>query len=184
MKKYLQITVVLTIFGLLVFLRQVWGKENMPVVGNKNIQNPTAINPVPTITSVPTPSSTPLPSSASQVQTKTTPQPTAQPTAAPSMPMMQMGRYKNGTYTGSVADAFYGNLQVQAVISGGRITDVIFLQFPNDNSTSQYVNSQADPMLRQEAIQAQSANVDIISGASASSQAFQQSLADALSQAK
>ncbi len=92
--------------------------------------------------------------------------------------------YKNGSYTGSVQDAFYGNIQVQAVISGGKITDVIFLQFPNDNRTSQYINSQADPMLKQEAIQVQSAQVDIISGASASSQAFQASLADALSQAK
>ncbi|MCL4419361.1 FMN-binding protein [Patescibacteria group bacterium] len=176
MKKYLQITVVLTIFGLLVFLRQVWGKEDMSV---------------PTPTSQPqvqTP--TPLPSSAAQIHVTAQPtvQPTtastAQPTATPNMPMMQTGKYKNGTYTGSVADAFYGNLQVQAVISGGRITDVIFLQYPNDNSTSQYVNSQADPMLKQEAIQAQSAQVDIISGASASSQAFQQSLADALAQAK
>jgi len=147
--------------------------------------------------SVPTPTSqpqvqtpTPLPSSAAQIHVTAQPtvQPTtastAQPTATPNMPMMQTGKYKNGTYTGSVADAFYGNLQVQAVISGGRITDVIFLQYPNDNSTSQYVNSQADPMLKQEAIQAQSAQVDIISGASASSQAFQQSLADALAQAK
>lgn len=181
MKKYLQITVVLTIFGLLVFLRQVWGKEDMSVVGNKTLQNPTAINPTPTSQpQVETPTLLPLSGS----QTQASAQPTIQPTATPNMPMVQMGRYKNGTYTGSVADAFYGNLQVQAVISGGRITDVIFLQYPNDNSTSQYVNSQADPMLKQEAIQAQSAQVDIISGASASSQAFRQSLADALAQAK
>jgi len=94
------------------------------------------------------------------------------------------GNFKDGTYAGSVQDAFYGNIQVQAVIRGGKLTDVIFLQYPNDNRTSQYVNSQADPILRQEAIQAQSANVNIVSGASASSQAFQQSLADALAQAK
>src|ERR1035437_5881116 len=92
--------------------------------------------------------------------------------------------YKNGSYTGSVEDAYYGNIQVQAVISGGKITDVVFLQFPNDNRTSQYINSQADPMLKQEAIQAQSAQINGVSGASASSQAFQASLADALSQAK
>lgn len=92
--------------------------------------------------------------------------------------------YKNGSYTGSIEDAYYGNIQVQAVISGGKITDVVFLQFPNDNRTSQYINSQADPMLKQEAIQVQSAQVDIVSGASASSQAFQASLANALSQAK
>ena len=94
------------------------------------------------------------------------------------------GGYKNGTYIGSVADAFYGNIQVQTTISNGKISNITFLQFPNDNRTSQYVNSQADPILAQEAIQTQSAQVDIVSGASASSQAFQASLADALSQAK
>jgi uncharacterized protein with FMN-binding domain len=98
--------------------------------------------------------------------------------------MPTMGQYKNGTYIGSVQDAFYGNIQVQATISNGKISNVTFLQFPNDNRTSQFVNSQADPILSQEAIQAQSAQVDIVSGASASSQAFQASLADALSQAK
>ena len=92
--------------------------------------------------------------------------------------------YKDGSYTGSVADAFYGNLQVQVTISGGKITDIAFLQAPNDNPNSQYINQQADPMLKQEAIQAQSANVNTITGATDSSQAFVQSLAAALNQAK
>lgn len=94
-----------------------------------------------------------------------------------------MGKYKNGTYTGSVADAFYGNLQVRVTISSGNITDVQFLQYPSDRSTSVYINSQAMPLLKQEAIQAQGANVSGVSGASASSQAFVQSLQSALSQA-
>lgn len=101
----------------------------------------------------------------------------------PTATAVSNGRYKNGTYTGSVADAFYGNIQVQAVISGGRITDVIFLQYPNDRSTSIYINSQAMPYLKQEAIQAQSANVAGVSGASATSQAFIESLQSALNQA-
>jgi uncharacterized protein with FMN-binding domain len=93
------------------------------------------------------------------------------------------GGYKNGTYIGSVADAFYGNIQVQVTISGGRITDVKFLQFPSDRRTSQMINAQADPMLAQEAIQAQSANVSGVTGATASSGAFIQSLSSALQQA-
>lgn len=92
-------------------------------------------------------------------------------------------KYKNGTYTGSVADAFYGNIQVQVVISGGKITDVIFLQYPNDRNTSIEINSQAMPMLKQEAIAAQSAQVDGVSGATATSGAFIQSLSSALQQA-
>jgi uncharacterized protein with FMN-binding domain len=106
-----------------------------------------------------------------------TPVPTAVSTATSS------GRYKNGTYTGSVADAFYGNIQVQVTISGGRISDVQFLQFPNDRRTSQMINAQADPMLAQEAIQAQSAQVSGVTGATASSGAFVQSLQSALQQA-
>jgi len=94
------------------------------------------------------------------------------------------GTYKDGTYTGSSADAFYGTIQVQATISSGKITNVQFLQYPSDNGHSIAVNQQADPLLAQEAIQAQSSNVNIVSGATDSSQAFQQSLADALSQAK
>ena len=92
--------------------------------------------------------------------------------------------YKNGTYTGNSVDAFYGNIQVQAVISGTKITDVRFLQYPNDRARSIAINTLAMPNLKQEAIQAQNANVDIISGATDSSNAFIQSLASALSKAK
>lgn len=94
------------------------------------------------------------------------------------------GIYRDGTYAGSVEDAFYGNLQVQAEISGGRIVSVIPLQYPSDNRTSEGINSQALQILEQEAIQAQSAQVDIVSGASDSSPAFIRSLSHALSQAK
>ncbi len=92
--------------------------------------------------------------------------------------------YKDGTYTGSVADAIYGNIQVQATIQNGKITDVQFLQHPSDRSTSVAINIYAMPNLRQEAITAQSANVDTVSGATDSSQAFVQSLSSALTQAK
>ncbi|HEY6541764.1 MAG TPA: FMN-binding protein [Ktedonobacteraceae bacterium] len=92
--------------------------------------------------------------------------------------------YKDGSYTGSVADAFWGNVQVQAVIQNGKIANVVFLQYPNDRNRSIEINSYADPQLVGEAIQAQGANVDIVSGATDSSDAFMQSLTDALSQAK
>lgn len=103
----------------------------------------------------------------------------------PAKPMMPAkSGYKNGVYTGSVADAFYGLVQVKATIASGRITDVVFLSYPSDRSTSVYINGQAMPLLTQEAIQAQSANVNIISGATATSGAFRESLAVALSSAK
>ncbi len=127
-----------------------------------------------------------LPSPSAGTPPTPTPTPTAPKAASKPAPAPAPAKtgYKDGVYTGSVADAYYGLVQVQATIKNGLITNVAFLSYPNDRSTSVYINSQAMPMLTQEAIQAQSANVDIISGASATSGAFQQSLASALALAK
>jgi uncharacterized protein with FMN-binding domain len=105
-------------------------------------------------------------------------------TVTPGATGTSSGRYKDGTYTGPVTDAQWGYVQVQAIIQNGQISDVKWLQFPNERSYSQYVNSIADPQLTTEAVQAQYAQVDIISGATDSSMAFMQSLASALSQAQ
>jgi len=102
---------------------------------------------------------------------------------APASNTTPSSQYKDGTYTGSVANAYYGNVQVQAIVAGGKITTINFLQSPNENPNSIYINQQADPYLKQEAIQAQSSKVSLISGATFTSQAFTQSLADALSKA-
>jgi uncharacterized protein with FMN-binding domain len=131
--------------------------------GNLFETNPT---PIDTPTSAPTPSNIPV----------STPAETPKPTSA--------GLYKDGTYTGDVADAFYGNVQVQAVISGGRLSQVKFLDYPQDRRTSEFINSQATPMLSSEAITAQSANVDTISGATQTSRAFRESLQSALDKAR
>lgn len=113
------------------------------------------------------------------------------PAQAPSVPVStpapvstRTGIYTDGSYTGSAANAYYGTVQVKATISGGRITDVAFLQYPSDRSTSREISNQAMPILKQEAISVQNANVDIVSGATATSEAFQQSLGDALAKAK
>lgn len=100
-----------------------------------------------------------------------------------STPPATSGKYKDGTYTGTVEDAFYGYVQVQATIQNGKITDIQYLQRPSDNPTTRAINDQADPMLVQEAIQSQSAQVDTITGASDTSMAFIQSLTAALSHA-
>jgi uncharacterized protein with FMN-binding domain len=91
--------------------------------------------------------------------------------------------YKNGTFTGPVTDAFYGNIQVAAVIQNGKLANVNILQSPNDRSRSIAINSQALPILQSEAVSAQSAAVDMVSGATDTSAAFIQSLTSALSQA-
>jgi uncharacterized protein with FMN-binding domain len=94
------------------------------------------------------------------------------------------GIYNDGTYTGNSANAYYGNVQVQVTISNGRIADVKFLDYPQGARNSERINTQAIPILAQEAISAQSANVNGVSGASETSSAFIQSLTSALNQAK
>ena len=92
--------------------------------------------------------------------------------------------YRDGTYTGTSADALYGNVQVSIVVSGGHLTDVQFLDYPKDRSHSVQLSTMAMPILKQEAIQAQTSNVNTVSGASETSKAFRETLQSALDQAK
>jgi uncharacterized protein with FMN-binding domain len=115
---------------------------------------------------------------------QTAPATVPNPAPVPTPIVKPTGQYVDGTYTGSLADAYYGYVQIQATISGGKLASVLFLQYPNDRSTSLYINNQAMPMLKSEAIQAQNAQVNTVSGASDTSEAFRQSLSSALSKAK
>ena len=112
----------------------------------------------------------------------------ASPTVPPPTPTVKAplaaGQYRDGTYTGVEVDAFYGLVKVQTTIQNGKIVDVKFLEFPQDRRTSQRINSYAVPYLQKEAIQAQNAQVNFISGATLTSQAFTVSLQSALNQAK
>ena len=92
--------------------------------------------------------------------------------------------YKNGAYTGIVANAFYGNIQVKVTVQGGKITDINFLQYPDNQMHSVVVNILAIQSLKQEAIQSQGSIVDIVTGATSTSGAFMQSLKSALLQSK
>lgn len=109
--------------------------------------------------------------------------PTAQPTVVVP-PTANLGLYKNGTYNGPLVDVFYGYVEVQVNVQNGKIANVNFLKYPSDRRTSQQINSIAMPYLQQEALQAQSANVNIISGATLTSEGFMMSLDAALKTAK
>jgi uncharacterized protein with FMN-binding domain len=170
MKKFI---VAVIVIGAFVIYSFIYNRSNAVAVlpGGLSASGSSAPSPG---TSVPA-TATPPPASSSSSSTVTvTPTPTTAPGA----------QYKNGSYTGSVADAHWGYIQVQAIIKNGKITDVQFVQYPNDRNRSIEINQYADPQLTSEAVQAQSANVDVITGATDSSEAFIQSLTDALSQAK
>jgi uncharacterized protein with FMN-binding domain len=72
---------------------------------------------------------------------------------------------------------------VQVIVSGGKITDVKALQYPTDRPQSAYISSVAIPYLHDEVLKAQSAQIDIISGATFTSDSYAQSLQSALAQA-
>ena len=97
--------------------------------------------------------------------------------------MVASGQYRDGSYQGVASDAYYGLVQVEADVKNGQLVAVKILQYPNDRNTSRYINSQAIPILNQEAIQAQRGQVDFVSGATLTSGAYVRSLSDALSQA-
>jgi uncharacterized protein with FMN-binding domain len=105
-------------------------------------------------------------------------------TPVPSATSAPGSAYKDGSYTGGVADAQWGYVQVKVTIANGRMTNVQFVDYPHDRNRSIMINQYADPVLVQEAIQAQSAQVDIVTGATDTSFAFMQSLDDALSHAQ
>ena len=78
-----------------------------------------------------------------------------------------------------MVDNGYGPVQVQIEVSGGRIVDVSTLALPGDGH-SRRINSFAVPRLREEVLAAQSAQIDTVSGATATSEAYAQSLQAAL----
>jgi uncharacterized protein with FMN-binding domain len=94
------------------------------------------------------------------------------------------GALANGTYTGPAINVLYGLVQIQAVVQNGRLISINVLRYPSDRRTSVRINNVALPMLRHEVVTAQSANVNIISGATLTSVGFIRSLYAALQQAK
>jgi len=92
--------------------------------------------------------------------------------------------YKDGEFTGDSVDAYYGYVQVKTTIQNDKIIGVQFLNYPNDRRTSAEINTGAMPTLISEAIKTQSSQVDIVSGATQTSEGFMKSLASALVRAK
>ena len=100
--------------------------------------------------------------------------PTAEPTDASS------GAYADGTYSGSVIRTRFGDVQVEVTISGGVLADVAALELPSGDRHSAAISEGVAPILREEALTAQDANIDLLSGATYTSSAYAESLQAAL----
>ena len=87
------------------------------------------------------------------------------------------------TYTGSVAQTRWGPVQVEITVASGKITDVTVLQQPNGNGKDAEINDYALPILVQDTIDQQSAQIDMVSGATVTSDGYISSLQSALDEA-
>lgn len=87
------------------------------------------------------------------------------------------------TYSGDTVQTRWGPVQVQITVEAGRISAADVLQVPSENPKDQMINGYAVPVLNDEAVQAQSADIDMVSGATVTSEGYVRSLQSAIDQA-
>ena len=124
--------------------------------------------------------STTAPSTTGRRTPATTPT-TAPRTTAPSAPSTAGGET---VVNGAATSTRWGTVQVQVHIRNGRIVDVVPLAVPDSNSRDYRINSYAVPILQEEALAAQSADIDTVSGATVTSNGYIRSLQSALDAAR
>jgi uncharacterized protein with FMN-binding domain len=127
----------------------------------------TSAPPAPSSTTTPSSSDPPTPGSSSP---SSTPSSTSSSTATK-------------TYTGDVAQTRWGPVQVEITVADDKITKVDVLQSPSGNGRDLEINDQALPVLVQETVDASSAKIDMVSGATVTSDGYLTSLQSALDQA-
>jgi uncharacterized protein with FMN-binding domain len=85
--------------------------------------------------------------------------------------------------TGDSVDTRWGPVQVAVTVAGGKITAVNVPVYPDNNGRDEEINSYALPQLIKETLDAQGANIDMVSGATVTSDGYLQSLQSALDRA-
>ena len=117
------------------------------------------------------------PAMAGETVVAAAPQASAPPTGVPS------GTGASTTFTGAVAPTRWGPVQVRITVADGKVTAVDVPQYPTGNGRDREINADALPELTQETLSAQSADIDMVSGATVTSQGYLTSLQSALDQA-
>ncbi|MEV6266992.1 FMN-binding protein [Kribbella sp. NPDC051936] len=112
--------------------------------------------------------------------------PTTTPSTSPSTSPSATPSASSGssTVTGDVAQTQWGPVQVQLTVQGGKITGVNVLQYPNGNHRDVEINDYALPILIDETVKAQNAQIDMVSGATVTSDGYIRSLQSALDQTR
>lgn len=144
-----------------------------PISGGSGGTASGATTPAPQATASPT---TPASPSASR--------PSAPPAAGTSGGGASSTGLADGSYTGAATNTRYGPVQVRVTVAGGSISDVTVLQYPNSEREDRQINQSALPVLISETLSAQSASIDMVSGATYTSKGYVGSLQSALDQAR
>jgi uncharacterized protein with FMN-binding domain len=104
-------------------------------------------------------------------------------TTAPPAPSTTTAPGGRRTIDGPSVSTRYGDVQVRVVVQNGHLVDVQALTLPSDRERSARISDFAGPELHDEALQAQSANIDVVSGATYTSEGYAESLQAALDRA-
>ena len=131
-----------------------------------------------------TPASTVAPATPGTSGTAATPRSSSATSATEPSTTVAPGGNGDGTFTGPVVSTRYGPVQVRATISGGQLVDVTAVELPTDRARSAAISNAAAPLLRREALAAQGASIDTISGATYTSEGYARSLQAALDAAR
>jgi uncharacterized protein with FMN-binding domain len=104
--------------------------------------------------------------------------------AAPGVGIVDQSRMMDGTYLGAVVTNQYGPVQVRVDVRGGRLVDVVAVRLPTAAARGIEIGMRAAPVLREQALQRQSADLDTVSGATYTSEGYRRSLQSALDAAR
>jgi uncharacterized protein with FMN-binding domain len=132
----------------------------------------------PTGSASPKPSTSPKPSRTASAKPTATPKTT--PRTSPSSRPTQSAAPKTVTVNGAAVDTDYGPVQVQISLRGSKIISATAIAYPQESGRDMEINSYAIPILQQDTVTKQSAQVDTVSGATYTSDGYRQSLQSAL----
>jgi uncharacterized protein with FMN-binding domain len=150
-----------------------------PITPTESATSPSATPTTPTMLPPTTKPSATKPSATKSASPKPTVKKTTAPAYTPPPPTHSAPPPKpSGTFTGQAVDTNYGPVQVQITVSGGKIT-----QANGVDEGGSSIGQNAIPQLDQEAVQAQSASIQGVSGATYTSQGYIQSLQEAIDSA-
>lgn len=106
------------------------------------------------------------------------------PTETSKQSIATVNTLKDGSHKGTVKKTPYGDVQIEIMVSDGKISNVSILSMPQDDKRSALISDHASPLLKAQTISAQSAAIDGVSGATYTSDAYIGSLQAAIDAAK